>query len=63
MTGPDGGMAASEDFSLARALGATAFPTLLVVSDGYVSPLPRIGASVQMLTRHLDAALSARASS
>jgi putative protein-disulfide isomerase len=63
MTGPDGGLAAAEDFALARALGARSFPTLLVARDGALVPLPRIGASVAMLTRHLDAALTDRAAS
>lgn len=57
IAGPDGRAAAMHDFSLARALGANAFPTLLVMTDHAVIKLGGVGTSAETLTRQLDRAI------
>jgi putative protein-disulfide isomerase len=56
-TGPEGAAAAQQDFSLARELGVSSYPALLVRRGEIVSRLPSVGNSPEALTRRLDAAL------
>lgn len=58
-TGPEGVAAARQDFSLARELGISSYPTLLVRRGEVVSRLPSVGNSTATLTRRLDVALDA----
>jgi putative protein-disulfide isomerase len=55
--GTDARPAAMQDFSLARALGANAFPALLVLTEHAVARLDGVGATADGLTRQLDRAL------
>jgi len=57
MTGAEGPRAAAEDFAFARALGATTFPSLLVLAGDRGVQLPAVGTPVEALGRHLDEAL------
>ncbi|MEK6288607.1 MAG: DsbA family protein [Acidobacteriota bacterium] len=56
-TGPEGVAAAQQDFSFARELGVSSYPTLLVRRGEVVSRLPSVGNSPAALTRRLDVAL------
>jgi putative protein-disulfide isomerase len=58
LTSGEGETMASGDFAEARALGADAFPALLVRLPGGVVRLPGVGATPEELTRRLDAALA-----
>jgi len=58
-TGPEGFAAARQDFSLARELGVSSYPALLVRRGEVVSRLPSVGNSPEALTRRLDVALDA----
>jgi putative protein-disulfide isomerase len=55
--GTHGRAAAMQDFSLARALGANAFPTLLVMTEHTVTKLGGIGTSAEVLSLQLNRAL------
>jgi putative protein-disulfide isomerase len=57
--GAHGRTAALHDFSLARALGANAFPAVLVATEHVVTRLGGVGTSAELLTRQLDNALEA----
>jgi putative protein-disulfide isomerase len=57
MTGDDGRRAAAEDFAFARSLGATSFPSLLVLAGDRGVQLPAVGTTPEALGRHLDEAL------
>jgi len=58
-TGPEGVAAARQDFSLARELGVSSYPALLVRRGEVVSRLPSVGNSPETLTRRLFVALDA----
>lgn len=60
---PAGRAAAMQDFSLARALGANAFPALLVMTEHTVTKLGGVGTSPQVLTQQLDRVLASAATS
>jgi len=57
VAGTHGRAAALHDFSLARALGANAFPALLVATEHVVVRLGGVGTSAEALTRQLDQVL------
>ena len=57
MEGQHGRTAALHDFSLASALGANAFPALLVTTEHAVVKLGGVGTDAESLTRQLDRAL------
>src|SRR5207244_13425156 len=58
-TGPEGVAAARQGFSLARELGVSSYPTLLVRRGEIASRLPSVGNSPKTLTRRLHVALDA----
>lgn len=53
-----GAKMAQADFALARQLGVTSYPTLLLVKDGAVNQLPATGTALPVLNQALDALLA-----
>jgi len=53
---------AQPDFTLARNIGATTYPTLLLIDGSNVQRLPATGTSLEVMNRELTQALAAHES-
>jgi len=53
---------ALRDFTLARNIGATTYPTLLLIDGSNVQRLPATGTSLEVMNRELTQALAAHES-
>lgn len=53
---------AHADFAMARALGVTTYPTLLVINESHVHRLPATGTTLEVMNRELTRAITAHES-